>query len=157
MSITLFFKKKEGNMDNFLKVFVVMAVIAMGIVAMKAMSDCEKDELSELSKAFKDKIGKSFDKKISKDLIKAFRRQCRAIRGEISHYTELVTGSDSLWLSSRNGSERFYKEFLTYAEGIANMEITTEKAVVDELLKGQKILKSFEQYLDDMAILKGGD
>ncbi|MBR3414587.1 hypothetical protein IKG73_01020 [Candidatus Saccharibacteria bacterium] len=143
---------------NFLEFFVMMAVIAMGIVVMKAiMSDCEKDELSELSKAFGNKIKKSFDKKISKDLIKAFRRQCRAARGEIRHFNDLVTGSDSLWLSSRNGSERFYKEFLTYAEGIANMEITTEKAVVDELLKGQKILKSFEQYLDDMAILKGGD
>ncbi len=141
---------------NFLEFFVMMAVIAIGLITMKAMSDCEKDELSELSKAFGCKIKKSFDKKISKDLIKAFRWQCRAARGEIRHFNDLIAGSDSLWLSSRNGSEKFYKEFLAYAEGIANMEITTEKAVVDELLKGQKILKSFEQYLDDMAILKGG-
>ena len=144
-------------MDNFLKFFIMMTVIAMGIVVMKAMSDCEKDELSELSKAFGNKIKKSFDKKISKDLTKVFRQQCRAMRGEIRHFNDLIAGNDSLWLSSRNVSEKFYKEFLAYAEGVANMEITTEKAVADELLKGQKILKSFEQYLDGMAMLKGGD
>ena len=154
----MFFKKKEGiTMDNFLKFFVMMAVIAMGIVVMKAMSDCEKDELSELIKTFEDKIKKSFDKKISKDLIKAFRQQCRAARGEIRYFNDLIAGSDSLWLSSRNGADKFYKEFLAYAEGVANMEITTEKAVADKLLKGQKILKDFEQYLDSMAMLKGGD
>ena len=144
-------------MDNFLKFFVMMTVIAIGLVVMKAMSDCEKDELSELSKAFGCKIKKSFDKKISKDLIKAFHQQCRAARGEIRHFNDLVTGSDSLWLSTRNGSEKFYKEFLAYAEGVANMEITTEKAVADELLKGQKILKDFERYLNGIAMLKGGD
>jgi len=143
-------------MDNFLKFFIMMTVIAMSLVVMKAMSDCEKDELSELSKAFGCKIKKSFDKKISKDLIKAFRRQCRAARGEIRHYNDLITGSDSLWLSTRNSADKFYKEFLAYAESIANMEITTEKAVADELLRGQKILKDFEQCLDSMAILKGG-
>ena len=52
---------------NFLEFFVMMAVIAIGLITMKAMSDCEKDELSELSKAFGCKIKKSFDKKISKN------------------------------------------------------------------------------------------
>ena len=142
---------------NFLEFFVMMAVIAIGLITMKAMSDCEKDELSELSKAFRNKIKKSFDKKISKDLIKAFHRQCRAARGEIRHYNDLIAGSDSLWLSARNSADKFYKEFLAYAKNVVDMEITTEKAVADELLKGQKILKDFEQCLDSMAMLKGGD